>query len=121
MKKPSTKDLKRSILSSESSWRAYGNSLMANTIFDAFAEDAIFESRYHFPDWATMISGRANRGTASSNPSNDVANYSAPGLQRMLSAARVSFQAWRLVPKATGPSGSLARDRSQASGYIGPR
>ena len=46
--------------------------------FDAFAEDAIFESRYHFPAWPTMISGRANRGTASSNPSNDVANYKVP-------------------------------------------
>jgi ketosteroid isomerase-like protein len=28
--------------------------------FDAFAEDAIFESRYHFPGWPTMIRGRAN-------------------------------------------------------------
>ena len=46
--------------------------------FDMFAEDAIFESRYDFPAWPTMISGRANRGTASSNPSNDVANYKVP-------------------------------------------
>jgi uncharacterized protein len=28
--------------------------------FDAFAEDAIFESRYHFPGWPVMIRGRAN-------------------------------------------------------------
>ena len=28
--------------------------------FDTFAEDAIFESRYHFPGWPTMIRGRAN-------------------------------------------------------------
>jgi uncharacterized protein len=28
--------------------------------FDAFAEDAIFESRYHFPGWPSMIRGRAN-------------------------------------------------------------
>ena len=28
--------------------------------FDAFAEDAVFESRYHFPGWPTMIRGRAN-------------------------------------------------------------
>ncbi len=28
--------------------------------FDTFAEDALFESRYHFPGWPTMIRGRAN-------------------------------------------------------------
>jgi len=28
--------------------------------FDAFAEDAIFESRYHFPGWPVTIRGRAN-------------------------------------------------------------
>jgi uncharacterized protein len=28
--------------------------------FDTFAEDAIFESRYHFPGWPTTIRGRAN-------------------------------------------------------------
>jgi ketosteroid isomerase-like protein len=27
--------------------------------FDTFAEDAIFESRYHFPGWPVMIRGRA--------------------------------------------------------------
>jgi ketosteroid isomerase-like protein len=28
--------------------------------FDAFAEDAIFESRYRFPGWPPMIQGRAH-------------------------------------------------------------
>jgi ketosteroid isomerase-like protein len=28
--------------------------------FDAFAEDALFESRYHFPGWPLTIRGRAN-------------------------------------------------------------
>src|SRR5262249_16733466 len=28
--------------------------------FDTFAEDAIFESRYHFPGWPVMIRGRTN-------------------------------------------------------------
>jgi uncharacterized protein len=28
--------------------------------FDIFAEDAVFESRYHFPGWPTTIRGRAN-------------------------------------------------------------
>src|SRR5258708_40156972 len=28
--------------------------------FDAFAEDALFESRYHFPGWPPTIRGRAN-------------------------------------------------------------
>ena len=28
--------------------------------FDTFAEDATFESRYHFPGWPVMIRGRAN-------------------------------------------------------------
>jgi|ERR1700733_5589921 len=26
--------------------------------FETFAEDAVFESRYHFPGWPTMIRGR---------------------------------------------------------------
>ena len=28
--------------------------------FDTFAEDAIFESRYYFPGWPSMIQGRTN-------------------------------------------------------------
>src|SRR5260370_7604100 len=28
--------------------------------FDTFAEDATFESRYHFPGWPVTIRGRAN-------------------------------------------------------------
>ena len=28
--------------------------------FETFAEDALFESRYHFPGWPTTIRGRAN-------------------------------------------------------------
>jgi uncharacterized protein len=28
--------------------------------FDTFADDAIFESRYHFPGWPLTIHGRAN-------------------------------------------------------------
>jgi len=28
--------------------------------FDAFAEEALFESRYHFPGWPPTIRGRAN-------------------------------------------------------------
>jgi uncharacterized protein len=28
--------------------------------FDTFAEDAIFESRYHFPGWPVRIEGRTN-------------------------------------------------------------
>jgi len=28
--------------------------------FDMFADDAIFESRYHFPGWPVTIRGRAN-------------------------------------------------------------
>jgi ketosteroid isomerase-like protein len=32
--------------------------------FDMFAEDAIFESRYHFPGWSSMIRGRANLMTS---------------------------------------------------------
>jgi uncharacterized protein len=31
-----------------------------NHYFDTFAEDAIFESRYHFPGWPETIRGRAN-------------------------------------------------------------
>ena len=28
--------------------------------FDTFADDAVFESRYHFPGWPLTIRGRAN-------------------------------------------------------------
>jgi ketosteroid isomerase-like protein len=28
--------------------------------FDTFADDAVFESRYHFPGWPLVIRGRAN-------------------------------------------------------------
>ena len=28
--------------------------------FEMFSEDAVFESRYHFPGWPVMIRGRAN-------------------------------------------------------------
>ncbi|MGB2668929.1 MAG: nuclear transport factor 2 family protein [Candidatus Acidiferrum sp.] len=28
--------------------------------FETFAEDAVFESRYHFPGWPVTIRGRAN-------------------------------------------------------------
>ena len=28
--------------------------------FDTFADDAVFESRYHFPGWPLIIRGRAN-------------------------------------------------------------
>jgi uncharacterized protein len=31
-----------------------------NHYFDTFANDAIFESRYHFPGWPVTIRGRAN-------------------------------------------------------------
>jgi ketosteroid isomerase-like protein len=31
-----------------------------NHYFDTFAEDALFESRYHFPGWPLTIRGRAN-------------------------------------------------------------
>jgi uncharacterized protein len=31
-----------------------------NHFFDAFADDAIFESRYHFPGWPATIRGRAD-------------------------------------------------------------
>jgi ketosteroid isomerase-like protein len=32
--------------------------------FDMFADDAIFESRYHFPGWPVTIRGRANLVTS---------------------------------------------------------
>jgi ketosteroid isomerase-like protein len=31
-----------------------------NHYFDTFAEDALFESRYHFPGWPLTMRGRAN-------------------------------------------------------------
>jgi hypothetical protein len=31
-----------------------------NNTIDTFAEDALFESRYHFPGWPPTIRGRAN-------------------------------------------------------------
>jgi uncharacterized protein len=48
--------------------------------FDAFAEDAIFESRYHFPGWPVMIRGRANLMTALSGYGKSIKLHSGDAL-----------------------------------------
>jgi ketosteroid isomerase-like protein len=40
--------------------RSLGGLVDGEHYFDAFADDAIFESRYHFPGWPATIRGRAN-------------------------------------------------------------
>jgi uncharacterized protein len=48
--------------------------------FDTFAEDAIFESRYHFPGWPAMIRGRANLMASLSGYGNTIKLHSGDAL-----------------------------------------
>jgi ketosteroid isomerase-like protein len=48
--------------------------------FDAFAEDATFESRYHFPGWPVTIHGRANLMAALSGYGNTIKLHSGDAL-----------------------------------------
>jgi uncharacterized protein len=48
--------------------------------FDTFAEDATFESRYHFPGWPVTIQGRANLMAALSGYSKTIKLHSGDGL-----------------------------------------
>ena len=48
--------------------------------FDLFADDAVFESRYHFPGWPLMIRGRADLIAALSGYGNSIRVHAADGL-----------------------------------------
>src|ERR1700678_1893561 len=48
--------------------------------FDTFAEDAVFESRYHFPGWPVTIQGRANLMASLSGYGKSIKLHSADAL-----------------------------------------
>ena len=48
--------------------------------FDTFAEEAIFESRYHFPGWPVTIRGRANLMASLSGYGKTIKLHSGDGL-----------------------------------------
>ena len=48
--------------------------------FDTFAEDAVFESRYHFPGWPVTIRGRANLMASLSGYGKSIKLHSGDGL-----------------------------------------
>jgi uncharacterized protein len=48
--------------------------------FDTFAEDALFESRYHFPGWPKTIRGRANLMASLSGYGKTIELYSGDAL-----------------------------------------
>ena len=48
--------------------------------FDTFAEDAVFESRYHFPGWPPTIRGRSNLIASLSGYGKTIHLHSADGL-----------------------------------------
>src|SRR5713226_8571255 len=48
--------------------------------FDTFAENALFESRYHFPGWPPTIRGRANLMTSFSGYGNTIKLHSGDAL-----------------------------------------
>jgi len=48
--------------------------------FDTFAEDAVFESRYHFPGWPPTIRGRANLMASLSGYGKTIKLHSGDGL-----------------------------------------
>ena len=49
--------------------------------FDTFAEDAIFESRYHFPGWPSTIRGRSNLMASLSGYGNTIRLHSGDKLR----------------------------------------
>jgi ketosteroid isomerase-like protein len=48
--------------------------------FDTFSDDAVFESRYHFPGWPSTIRGRANLMASLSGYGKTIKLHSADGL-----------------------------------------
>jgi ketosteroid isomerase-like protein len=48
--------------------------------FDTFADDAVFESRYHFPGWPVTIRGRANLIASLSGYGNTIKLHSGDAL-----------------------------------------
>jgi uncharacterized protein len=48
--------------------------------FDTFADDAVFESRYHFPGWPETIRGRANLMASLSGYGKTIKLHSGDGL-----------------------------------------
>jgi ketosteroid isomerase-like protein len=48
--------------------------------FETFAEDAVFESRYHFPGWPTTIRGRASLMASFSGYGKTIELHSGDGL-----------------------------------------
>jgi ketosteroid isomerase-like protein len=48
--------------------------------FDLFADDAVFESRYHFPGWPTMLRGRADLLAALSGYGKSIRVHAVDGL-----------------------------------------
>jgi ketosteroid isomerase-like protein len=48
--------------------------------FDSISEDALFESRYHFPGWPTTIRGRANLMASLSGYGKTIELHSGNGL-----------------------------------------
>ena len=53
---------------------------MGKHYFDMFADDAIFESRYHFPGWPVTIRGRANLMASFSGYGKTIKLYSGDAL-----------------------------------------
>lgn len=48
--------------------------------FDTFADDTVFESRYHFPGWPLVIEGRANLLAALAGYGKSIRVHSGDGL-----------------------------------------
>jgi hypothetical protein len=72
------------------------------TLFRHFAEDAIFESRYHFPIWPSMIRGRANLMASFSGYGKTIKLHSGDALVVHHSRNPVSFTLPHLVMQSVG-------------------
>lgn len=59
--------------------------------FDTFADDAIFESRYHFPGWPLIIRGRANLIASLAGYGKSIRLHSGDGLVVHPSVAHTAF------------------------------
>jgi ketosteroid isomerase-like protein len=80
--------------------------------FDTFADDAIFESRYHFPGWPLIIRGRANLVASLAGYGKTIRVHSADALVVHRSDAPVAHRSDALVVhRSDAPVGHRSQDR----------
>jgi uncharacterized protein len=79
--------------------------------FDTFSDDAVFESRYHFPGWPLIIRGRANLVASLAGYGKTIRVHSADALVVHRSDAPVAHRSDALVVhRSDAPVGHRSQD-----------